>query len=431
MKKLNLGLIGCGTVGAGVLKLLKDRQSYFKQRFDAEFELVSVCDLMIQKKDLALPRKVNKTKNFKDLIADPDIDVIIELIGGVHPAREIILDALKSKKHVITANKAVLADCGKEIFQQAVKNKRHVYFESSVGAGTPLINSIVEGLAGNRFKGLYGIINGTCNYVLSEMTKNQRTFNEALERAKEKGYAESNPTLDINGMDSAHKLAILVFLALGKSIHINDIYVEGINHISRLDIEYAQSLNLTIKLLAIAKKIKDHIEVRVHPTLISNEHPLASISDVFNAVYLDTDPLGEVLLSGQGAGQMAAAMGVISDLIKLAAQQENLPLQLLGKIIQSQSRLKVGKIGNIETEYYIRLMVIDRPGVLSAISGILGRYGISIASLNQKIRKQASTVPIVMLTHHAKERKLMLALEKIAKLSSVKSKPVAIRMEKL
>ncbi|MDP8266741.1 MAG: homoserine dehydrogenase [Candidatus Aceula meridiana] len=431
MNKVRIGLIGCGTVGAGVIKILKNQSVLFKKKFNTEFSIVKICDL---NPHIAQKLKINKhlfTKKSDDVLNDTSIDVVIELIGGIHPAKEIILKALKAKKHVITANKAVIAKHGTELFKEAIKQKRNIYFESSVSAGVPVINAINEGLSGNTFNGLYGIINGTSNFILSEMTQSQCTFKEALANAQKKGYAESNPTLDINGMDAAHKLAILVRLSINKTIALSNIHVEGITHISHEDIENAKELGLIIKPLAIAKKINKSVELRVHPTLIDKDHPLASVNGVFNAIFLQTDPLGDILLYGQGAGQMAAASGVISDLINLSTKGKNVSRIRMKNISFEDKSIRIQKIGEVETHFYIRFMAIDKPGVLSKITGILGKHGISIESVNQKIRKKSSAVPVIVLTHKAKEKKLRLALEEITKLSVVKSKPVAIRMESL
>jgi len=431
MNKVRVGLVGCGTVGAGVIKILKKQGILFKKKFNTEFLIVKICDL---NPHIAQKLKINKnlfTQKADDILNDASIDVVIELIGGTHPAKEIILRALRAKKHVVTANKAVIAKYGTELFKEAIKQKRNIYFESSVGAGIPVINAINEGLSGNTFNGLYGIINGTSNFILSEMTQNQCTFKEALAKAQKSGYAESNPILDINGMDAAHKLAILVRLSIGKAIALNNIHVEGITHISHEDIENAKELGLIIKPLAIAKKVNRAIELRVHPTLIDEDHPLASVNGIFNAIFLQTDPSGDILLYGRGAGQMAAASGVVSDLINLSTKGKNIAQIRMKNISFEDKGIRIYKIGEVETHFYIRFMAIDKPGVLSKITGILGKHGISIESVNQKIRKKSAAVPVIVLTHKAKEKKLRLALEKITKLSVVKSKPVAIRMESL
>jgi len=317
IRKIKLGLLGYGTVGSGIVKLLKQRKSYIKDKFGVEFTIKTLCDRSLHRKNTRGLSKIQQTKNPQDIIDDPEIEVAIELIGGMHPAKAFVVRCLKSKKHVVTANKELIAICGKDLFQLAKKNKRHLYFESSVGAGIPIIRTISEGISGNKFHAIYGIINGTCNFILTEMTKANLSFEKALAEAKKRGFAESNPTLDINGMDSTHKLAILVYLAFGKFIKVKEIYTEGISHISHDDIDYAESLNLSIKLLAIAKRANGTVEARVHPTLISKDHPLASINSMYNAVYLQAKPLGDILLSGEGAGQMAAASVVCSSSFNL------------------------------------------------------------------------------------------------------------------
>ena len=429
MRRIHLGLVGYGTVGSGLVKLIKMQKTYLKDKYGLEFVFKIVCDRSIQKKDTSQFAQTVFTTDYKDVLKDPEVEVVIELIGGTHPAKEIITGALQGGKHVVTANKELIANHGRELFQLAQQQKRHFYFESSVGAGIPIIKYITEGIAGNKFKGLYGIINGTCNFILSEMRQKNCSFADALKEAQEKGYAESDPTLDINGMDSAHKLAILVYLTFGKFVNLKDIYTEGITRISQEDIEYAERLNLCIKLLAIAKKTNDMIEARVHPTLISKEHPLASINGIYNAIYLDTVPLGNNLLCGEGAGQMSAASGVFSDLINLGTQGEN--SQLLCNIFSEAIHLQVKQIDEVETRFYIRFNAIDKPGTLAKIAGILGDQGIGINSVTQQAHNKTFAVPVIMLTDYTPERNLRLALEQISHLSIVKSKPVAIRMEKL
>ncbi|MCR4336890.1 MAG: homoserine dehydrogenase [Candidatus Omnitrophica bacterium] len=431
MNKVRIGLIGYGNVGSGVVKFLRHHREYFSSKFPYELVLKAVCDRRIHQK---LPRglgKVYLTKDVHKILADPEIDVIVELIGGLHPAKEIVLGALKNGKHVITANKQLIANHGKDFFQAAHKYNRNIYFESSVMAGVPLIKMVTEGIAGNQFHGLYGIINGTCNYILSEMTRTHCTFEQALAEAQRMGYAESNPAFDINGTDSAHKLAILVSLTLGKFITQKDIHTEGITHISHDDIEYAESLGLAIKLLGIAKKSNGQIEARVHPTLISQEHPVASINGIFNAIFIDADPLGDILLSGQGAGQMAAASGVISDLMALASRQGSPSSFMLANLYQEDPSISIKKIDEISTEFYLRFMAKDKPGVLAQIAGILAQHGVGINSVTQRAHNPAKIVPLIILTEPAPERELRLALNKIYQLPIVAARPVAIRMENL
>jgi len=431
MNKIKLGIIGYGNVGSGVIKFINKKRSYIKKKFLSEFDVKAICDLAFQKTKPKELEKIRLTTNYKDILNDPEVEVVVELIGGLHPAKEIITGALDKNKHVVTANKGVIAQYGKELFEKARQKNKNIYFESSVMAGVPIIKTISEGLAGNQFKEIYGIINGTCNYILSVMAKRNHSFSEAVKEAQMKGFAETDPTLDINGMDCAYKLAILVSLCMGKFITAKDIYREGITEISHGDIKYAQELGLTIKLLAIAKKVDNVIEARVHPTLISEEHPLASINGINNAIYMNIDPLGDVLLSGEGAGQMAAASGVISDLINVASKGSESHFQALGNLTQESDSAVLKKIDEISTRFYIRFLASDKPGILSKISGILGDHEIGINSVSQKVHDKAVSVPVIMLTDYAPENMVRDALQKIYKEQIVKSKPVAIRMENL
>lgn len=429
MNKINIGLIGYGVVGQGVVKILSAKRTLFKEKYNTEFNITILADRSVTKKDTSLLKKAKLTTDINDILKEDNLDVVIELIGGMNPAKDIVTKALAKGLHVITANKVLIANAGKELFAIAQKNNAHLYFESSVGAGIPVIKTITEGIAGNTFNSLYGIINGTCNFILSEMTTNNLSFEAALKLAQEKGYAESDPTLDVNGMDTTHKLAILVYLAFGKTIPVKEIYTEGITHISHDDIEYAESLGLAIKLLAIAKSDKGKVEARVHPTLIPKEHPLSNINDIYNAIYLNSDLMGDLLLSGEGAGQMAAASGVVSDLIDFSSQGYD--ARPLCNIINNEKDLSVRSINNIETKFYLRFNAPDKPGILSKITGILGQAEIGINSVTQKAHNKTATVPVIMLTDYTTEAKLRSALDKIYKAKIVKTKPVAIRMERL
>lgn len=428
MKKVVVGVIGTGVVGCGVATLLVKRRAEFKKQYGVDFVLKTVCDL---KPPVQALKKIggsfNITKKSDDILNDPDIHIVAELIGGLHPAKEFIAQALKNGKDVVTANKAVISNFGQELFALARQHGRSLYYESAVLAGVPIIKTITEGIAGNRYDGLLGILNGTCNYILSEMTSAGLSFDEALKLAQQKGYAESDPTLDINGMDTAHKLAILVSLAMGKFINVKEIHTEGITHISHADIEFAEEMGWSIKLLAIAKKTKGGVDARVHPTLLPKSHPMAKVDSVINACYLEADPLGDVMLQGAGAGQMAAASGVISDMVNLAVNENH---QWFGNHPEDIHKLVVEKVDKVVTEYYVRLMVADKPGVLSKITGIFGKFNISIASMTQKEKHATSAVPLVFLTHEASEASMMKALATLKMLPEVKAKPVAIRMER-
>jgi homoserine dehydrogenase len=318
MKKINVGLIGFGTVGSGVVKVLREKKAFLSEKIGLEINIKKICDkdISTKRRGVALDKNL-LTRDARDIINDPAIDIIVELIGGIHPAKEFILEALNKGKNVITANKALLSQEGKELFGQALGRGKNIYFETSVGAGIPIIKSLREGLVANKFSRIFGIVNGTSNYVLSEMSNNNCSFAQALSQAKLKGFAEKNPTLDIEGIDSAHKLILLTYLGFGKFINIKDIFIEGISHISVSDINYAKELGFAIKLLAIAKKQNQELEARVHPTLIPQGHLLASVNGVFNAIYVTADLAGELLFYGPGAGQLSAVSSVISDLVDL------------------------------------------------------------------------------------------------------------------
>lgn len=431
MTKIKIGLIGYGNVGSGLVKLLKKKRAYLKERFGLEYELQGICDLAFAKTQPSDISKALLTTDAQTILNNPDTDVIIELIGGLHPAREFVLTALKNGKHVVTANKAMIAEFGQELFATARQCGKNIYFETAVQAGVPIIKTLTEGLAGNQFDAIYGIINGTCNYILSEMSLNNLSFDDAVKKAQAKGFAETDPTLDINGMDSAYKLSILAYLAFKKFLKPKSIYTEGITHISHQDIDFAEQMGLVIKLLAIAKKHDNEIEARVHPTLIRKTHPLASINGVLNAVLMETDPLGPVLLSGEGAGQFAAAAGVLSDLINLAKRQPCDANTVISNDYAEAPGLVIKSIDHVSTRFYLRFMAMDKPGVLSQISGVLGKHGISINSVSQKEQNKTSAVPVIMLTNDAPENQLRLALEEIHRTAIVKSKPVAIRIENL
>lgn len=429
MKKINVGLIGFGTVGSGVVKILHDKKSLISSKIGLEIEVRKICE-----KDLSFKRNVAAarelfTKNPADIINDPQIDIVIELIGGVNPAKEYISEAIKKGKSIVTANKALLSQHGKELFTLAIDKQKSIYFESSVGAGIPIIKAVREGLVANNFSGVFGIVNGTSNFILSQMSDTDCSFKEALLDAQRKGYAEKDPRLDIDGADSAHKLALLVYLCYGRWVSIDEIYTEGISQISPLDVNFANELGLEIKLLAIAKKESDELEVRVHPTLIPKTHLLASVDGINNAIYVESDLAGDLLFYGPGAGQLSAASAVVSDLVDLSQGIKAGLFRPTLNIIEDKSIKRLRKIDDFESRYYIRFSAVDKPGVLAKISGVLAKFGISIASVTQKEKFRAREVPIVMIVHNAKEKNLRQALSMIDKLNVIKENTVAIRME--
>lgn len=430
MEKINIGLIGFGVVGAGVVKAFKEKAAQLSKKVGACLVLKAICDKEFRRKRNVKADKKLFTRDVNKILGNPEIDIVVELIGGIHPAKEFILKAIKNGQHVVTANKALLAKEGDEIFEAAQRAGVDIFFEASVGGGVPIIKALREGLVSNEIDTMLGIVNGTSNYILSSMANEGLNFHDALLEAKRRGYAERNPSLDIEGVDSAHKLAILTLLGFGKAVNLEDIYVEGILDISQNDIKYAEEFGYAIKLLAIAKNVDGELEVRVHPTLLSKEHLLSSVGGVYNAIYVHGDLVGGTLFYGRGAGQNPAASSVISDIVDLA---RNLRFNSVGRVpiyIKNKAIKKIRKIEEIEARYYIRFSCIDKPGVLAKISGILGRHKISIASVAQKERRKARIVPVVMMTHEAKEKNMQQALEEIDRLPVIRRKTVAIRVER-
>ncbi|MDP2938210.1 MAG: homoserine dehydrogenase [Candidatus Omnitrophota bacterium] len=431
MKKINVGLIGFGNVGTGAVKILSDRKHFLSNKIGLEINIKKICDKDISSKRNVAVDRCLFTKDAKEIINDPQIDIIVELMGGIHPAKEYIAEALKKGKSIVSANKALLAQEGRELFALAQDRGKSIYFEASVGAGIPIIKSLREGLVANKFYSIFGIVNGTSNFILSQMSNNNCTFNDALNEAKAKGFAEKDPTLDIEGMDSAHKLILLTYLCFGRFVSLEDIFIEGISQVSLADVNYAKELGFEIKLLAIAKKESDELEVRVHPTLIPKMHLLSSVSGIFNALYVSSDLAGNLLFYGPGAGQLSAASAVVSDLVDLTQGLKAGMFRPTLNIAVDKSIKKLRRINEIESRYYIRFMTVDKPGVLAKIAGVLAKFGISIASVTQKERKKAQVVPIVMIIHEAKEKDLRSALEIIGRLDIIKEKSVAIRIEEV
>jgi homoserine dehydrogenase len=432
ISRVGVGVIGFGTVGSGVAKILSDNAGLIRRRVGAPIELVRVADLDVTRdRGITLPPGV-LVNDAKLVLSDPRVDIVVELVGGYDFAKHLILDAIAAGKAVVTANKALLALHGEEIFAAASRKGIDVGFEASVGGGIPVIHALKEGLAGNAIQSIYGIINGTSNYILSRMTNERKGFAETLAEAQKAGYAEADPTFDVAGTDSAHKLAILVNLGFGTPVNFKDLYTEGITHITEHDIAYARELGYTIKLLGIAKLVEGDIEARVHPTMLGAESPLANIEGVYNAIQLIGDAVGDVVLSGRGAGDLAAGSAVVSDIIAAA---RNLLKGGAGRVppasFQPDQRrpLRLRPMEEIRSLYYLRFMVIDRPGVLAQIAGELGRCGISISSMLQKGRREGQTVPIVMKTHTARERDVQTALSQINRMPFMSEPTTLIRVE--
>ena len=428
-KQVQIGILGCGTIGAGVVKTLLTRKSLLLQRSGVELVLKKVAARSPNKKrSFKIPSYLLSVKA-EDVLEDPEIEVVVELVGGIHPAKEYVLRALKNGKHVVTANKALLAEEGEALFSEAQKAHRELYFEGSVGGGLPVVKMIREGFIGNRLEAIYAVINGTSNYILTRMSRQGIEFQQALKEAQKKGYAEKNPALDIHGGDAAHKLAILALLAFGQLIPLSHIYTEGISQITSNDLRYARALGYTVKLLAIAKQEEGKVSVRVHPTLIPDDHMMASVNGVYNAVYLRGDMVGESLIYGRGAGQLPTASAVISDLVDLSRNiAQGIPQRLKQPFLGSKP-LPLKPMNQVQARYYIRILAHDSPGVLGEVARILGRHQISIASVIQQEKFHSRLVPVVMMTHQALEKQMQSAIRQIDQLKSIGAKSLIIRVE--
>jgi len=429
---VNVGLIGFGTVGSGVVKILQSDNRLIEKRLGASIVLKKIAD-----RDIDSPRSVQVdrrllTTEVNEVLDDPEVSIVVELIGGYEPAKTFILKAIENGKHVVTANKALLATHGQEIFAAAAKRKVDIGFEASVGGGIPVIKAIKEGLVADDIRSIFGIMNGTANYILSKMANKGSSFQEALKDAQLRGYAEADPTLDVEGIDTVHKLAILISLAYGVHIRLDDIYTEGISKIEPIDLKFASEFGYSIKLLAISKNDEKGIEARVHPTMIPKTHILSNVNGVYNAFQVIGDCVGHILLYGLGAGMMPAGSAVVSDLVDLSRNilhgsiRRVSPLSYRDHCIVPKSIIPIDELFS---HYYFRFTVVDRPGVLSKISGILGKNNISISSVIQKGRKIRGSVPIVMMTHEAREADVSRALAKIDKLDVVTDKTTLIRIE--
>ncbi len=416
MREISIGLIGAGTVGGGVIKVLSRRIKSIREDMGLSLRLVRLVRKDISRfKQLPVGDAIC-SNNAQDIINDPNIDIVIELVGGTTFARKLVIESLQRKKHVITANKALIAEHGPEIFECAEKNGVSVYFEASVGGGMPVIKTIREGLVGNNIFSVKTIINGTCNYILSRMSTEGLPFETVLKQAQEKGYAEADPTLDIGGGDTGHKIAIMASLISNGYVPYEKISKEGITTISREDIAFAKELGYTIKLLGIInrKPGDSKLDVRVHPAMLHTDHILASVSDVYNAVLLEGDSVGQILLYGKGAGELPTASAVVSDIIDVAKNiaSENLIRIPMGYYTHNKT-IDISPVETITSRYYLRFTVADKPNVLASIASYLGEQGISIASVMQKEGYSDNSVPVVILTHTASEHGIRKAINEI------------------
>ena len=429
---VRVGVVGWGTIGSGVIRFLRESNEHLSHRLGAPIELARVADLDLKRKRAVRVPKSLLTKDARSILTDPKIDVVVELMGGLEPARTFVLEAIRHGKDVVTANKALLAHHGAEIFAAAEEVGVGVGFEASVGGGIPIIRTLREGISPDEHEAVFGIVNGTANYILSTMASEGLGFAEVLKAAQASGLAEADPTYDVDGIDSAHKLALLAQLAFGVALPLDAIHTEGIRDVDRVDMAYAKELGYVIKLLAVAKRDGKAVEARVHPTMIPATDPLGLVDGAYNAVCVHSRGLERTMYYGQGAGMMPTAAAVVADVLDVARDrlgQRGPRLAPLGYPIASQTAARVRPIGAIESDFYLRIMVRDEAGVLGKVAGHLGRSGISIASVVQRERAARGAVPVVIRTHATREKDLRRALDRVAALPAVKSRPVAIRIE--
>lgn len=429
MTDVGIGIIGLGTVGCGVLNALHRNQSLLAARTGYNFKILKAVVRDLKKTRSNTCPLPPITTNWKELIEDKNIHIIVELMGGIQEAKQLFHASLAAKKPIVTGNKALLASHGSEIFSRSEQTQTPIFFEAAVAGGIPIIKSVRESLVGNRIELLQAILNGTCNYILTQMSENGLDFSTALSEAQRLGFAEADPSLDIDGWDAAHKAVILASLAYGKWISLSEIYVQGISRLTPMDFAFASELDCSIKLLATLRVRKDgRFEARVCPTLIPKNHVLASVRGVFNAVWLRGDTVGETLFYGRGAGADATASSVIADLVEAANWLEN-PNK---RLICPEYQFYQGSLpsGESVSDYYLRLEVEDRPGVLAQVAGILGADQIGISSVIQHESPDAAIVPLALMLHEAPLAKTQFAVEKIARLECVKSKPLLLPAER-
>ncbi|MFZ5759798.1 MAG: homoserine dehydrogenase [Thermodesulfobacteriota bacterium] len=430
MNVINVGLIGFGTVGSGTAQVLHEQSERIRKKTGAAIVLKKVADISVER----LPSHLGDvvlTRNAAEIITDPEINIVIELIGGTTIAKTMILDAIRHGKHVVTANKALLSEHGMELFTAAHEKNVEIGFEASVGGGIPLIKTLKEGLVANKILSIMGIMNGTGNYILSQMTDHGTPFAEVLREAQAKGYAEADPTYDIEGIDTAHKLVILMTMAYGMTVHLEDVICEGISRIEPIDIQFAKEFGYRIKLLAISRNHGEHVEARVHPTLVPEKHMLANINGAYNGFYFTGDMVENVLLYGKGAGKMPTGSAVVADVVDIARNILRGAINRVPSLSYRHEHIAPRRITPLEElsfPYYFRFSTLDKPGVLSKISGILGQHDISIESVIQKGREQKGTVPIVMRTYEAREDAVRKALLEIDALETTTAPTMKIRI---
>ncbi len=423
MRKVNIAILGLGTVGSGVYKVIEAEHEAIMHKEGLDLAVKKVLALQYS---IPIPEEL-KASDIEEVVSDPEIDVVVEVMGGIEPAKTFITKALSHSKTVVTANKELLARHWPDLEKVAKENGAGLYFEASVGGGIPILRTVWDSLQANTIKSIFGIINGTTNYILTKMTDEGRDFDEVLKQAQELGYAEANPTNDIEAYDTMYKLSILASMAFHARIPVDYIYREGITKISKLDIQYGKALGYEVKLLAIGKKEGETVQVRVHPTMIPKTHPLANVKDSFNAIFLDGSQVGEVMFYGKGAGDLPTASAIVSDII-YSCQVAKHKYATFSNTTEISPTLIFEN--NWETEFFIRLNVKDEPGVMAKIATVFGKYGVSIKSILQPGEEEQDGVPLMIVTHKAREISVKKAIDEIKYIKEIIDVANMIRVER-
>jgi len=428
MKTIRVGILGLGTVGGGVIEIIDRHREKMKNHAGVDLEVVRAADINLERfKQLGLRPEQSATDAF-EVVNDPNVDIVVELIGGVGIARDLVLAAIDAGKPVVTANKALLASYGAELFERADKKGVDLRFEAAVGGGIPVLEPLTHSLTGNEIVSVLGIVNGTTNYMLSRMTEAGLSFDEALKEAQDLGYAEADPTADVDGLDAAAKIAILASLAFNSRVTLDDVPAEGIRKLAPTDIEYAREIGYTVKLLAIARKLGSSIDVRVHPTMIPANHQLASVDGVYNAIYLTGDFVGDVMFFGEGAGAGAAASAVVGDLVEAARAYQS------GNVVVGctcTDNLPIRPLDTLETRYYVRMLLADKAGVIEQVGKVFARYNVSLQSLKQRGCAQEGMAEFIFVTHRTIEADMQSVLADMEDLDVVGEVASVLRVEDL
>ena len=426
MKKIRIAILGLGNVGSGVWNILHTNRNEIIKRSGYEIEIAKILVRDLNKdRGVEIPKGL-LTSDIEEILNDEDIKIVVELIGGAGDAKDYMIRAMQAKKHVVTANKLVLANWGEELFSTAEREEVMFYYEASVGGGIPIIREINESLTANKIEQITGIINGTTNYILSKMTLEGMSFESALKEAQEKGYAEADPTSDVEGYDVVYKLAIMSSLAFGTRVHPDNIYREGISKVTSIDIEYAKKFGYVIKLLAIGKEEDNKLELRVHPSLVPATHPIANVNDAFNAIFIKGNAVGDLMLYGRGAGDLPTGSAVIGDIISILRNHEN---EFNFNPSNNYLGLKhIKDSADNESEFYIRLNVRDKAGVLGYIASMFGKNNVSIVSVTQDVKRE-DFVSLVFITHKSLEKDIRKSIEEIKKYENLNKVESILRIE--